>query len=115
MSTREPLVVRLTPIPVVEPFAQKASSNGTQVHCSAGAWIGVPGGRPPPVPPVPVVEDEAADADDDEPPPSPPVPDPVGVVPELEQAARPRRARSERRAARMSDVHTMLRVRRNGP
>src|SRR5262245_8798341 len=56
-------------MPVVDPLAQKALSNGTQVHCSGGAVIGMPRGMPPPEPELDAV--------------APPLPVVCPVVPEL--------------------------------
>src|SRR5512132_3607432 len=73
MRTRELFLLRLTPMPVVEPFPQNELSKGIQVHCSSGASIGAPMGALPPLPPVPV----AVAVDVPAPPvPSPPVPPP---------------------------------------
>jgi len=90
MIARLFFVLRLTPMPVVEPLAQKASSNGTQVQVLSGAVIFWPTAPPPvPAPPVPVAAKEA-DAEE-----APPLP--VVVVFEAPpQAVRPRVARSEK-------------------
>src|SRR5258708_2035832 len=56
MIARELLVVRLTPIPVAFPLAQRASGKSIQVHCSLGAVMGCPAAVVvvcPPLPPLP--------------------------------------------------------------
>src|SRR5689334_18036569 len=95
MITRLLLSVRFTPMPVGFPLAQKASSNGTQVHCSLGALIGMPRGMLPPLPEL------ALEVSPEEPEvPAPPDPDPevlelFWLSTPLEQAATAKEVRSE--------------------
>src|SRR5450432_1521980 len=52
MSARASAAPRLTPIPVVEPSAQKASGNGIQVQVPAGATMGPVVAASGPAPPA---------------------------------------------------------------
>src|SRR5262245_55373158 len=99
MTTSFDLSVMLAPMPVVVPFAQNASSNGTHVHSSFGVAIGsAPLGSV--VVPLVVLVDVAAPAPPFPPPPvSPPLPAvPFVSAPPPHAASsdvRPRTARSE--------------------
>src|SRR5690349_13596007 len=108
MSTLLDLSLMFAPMPVGPPLAHIAPSTGTQVHCSLGVSMGIPGAPPVPVGVVlvvPPVEPPAAIAPEPEVvpplPPFPPVPpfppDPSAVPP---HAARARGANTTRREKR---------------
>src|SRR5690349_7883106 len=80
-------------MPVGVPLAQKASSNGTHVHCSIGALIGIPTGMPPPPPELELLAllELCPDDVDDV---SPPDPEVVASGPP-EQAARATKLKSD--------------------